>query len=190
MDKGVAVWTFAAMAAAIAGWLYVQPKDDTPGGAAPPATASASAHAEPADLDAGVDEFADEEDAGIDDLSLDLDAGFELPDGGDAPSLDDAPKSVRFGVVLVSYRGAQGAKEDARSRDEAKKLADELAALAKEDFAAAVKRGDKGSEEDAGEMFRGILEPAPEYELFRLEKDEVSEPFDTPRGFWIAKRLK
>lgn len=189
MDKGVAVWTFAAMAAAIAGWLYVRERDDTPMSTAATASASASVGSGAPDLDAGVDELEDE-DAGIDELSLDLDGGFELPDGGDLPSLDDAPKSVRFGVVLVTYKGAQGAKEDARSREEAEALADELAAVAKEDFDAAVKRGDKGSEADAGEMFRGILEPAPELELFKLEKDEVSAPFDTPRGFWIAKRLK
>jgi hypothetical protein len=39
-------------------------------------------------------------------------------------------------------------------------------------------------------MFRGILEPAPEYVLFMLEKDQVSDPVDTPRGLWIVKRLE
>ena len=32
-------------------------------------------------------------------------------------------------------------------------------------------------------MPRGMLEPAPEYVLFSLPKDGVSEPVDTPRGF-------
>ena len=104
------------------------------------------------------------------------------------PELSDAPKSVRFGVVLVSYAGAQGAPEDARGKEAARKIADELATLAKEDFDEAVKKGDKGSVVDAGRMFRRILEPEAEYALFSLNEGEVSGVVDTPRGFWIVKR--
>ena len=43
-------------------------------------------------------------------LELTLDAGLDGVDAGDLPSLDDAPKSVKFGAVLVRYSGAQGAK--------------------------------------------------------------------------------
>ncbi len=35
-----------------------------------------------------------------------------------------------------------------------------------------------------------MLEPAPEYVLFSLPKDGVSDPVDTPRGFWIVHRIE
>ena len=108
----------------------------------------------------------------------------------DPSSLSDAPKSVRFGVVLVQYKGAQGASPKTRSKNAAKQLATELAELAAEDFAAAVEKGDTGSAKDAGRMYRGILEPGPELALFKLEKGEISPPIDTPRGFWVGQRLK
>jgi parvulin-like peptidyl-prolyl isomerase len=123
------------------------------------------------------------------------DAGLSMPDGAEVPELGEVPPSVRFGAVLVQYAGAEDAKAkgpdgELRSKDEASKLADELAKLAREDFAEAVKKGDGGSTADAGVMFRGILEPAPEYVLFSLDKGAVSDPIDTPRGFWIVKRLE
>lgn len=104
--------------------------------------------------------------------------------------LSDAPKSVRFGVVLVQYKGAQGASPKTRAKKAAIRLATELSELAAEDFAAAVKQGDPGSVKNAGRMYRGILEPGPELALFKLKKGEVSPPIDTPRGFWVVKRLK
>jgi hypothetical protein len=119
------------------------------------------------------------------------DAGATLLSGEAAPSLPgDAPKSVVFGVILVQYRGAQGAPQTARSRDAALALAKQLAVDAKQDFKAAVGKGDKGSTENAGKIQRNFLEPAPEYVLFSLAKDAVSEPVDTPRGFWIVKRVE
>jgi hypothetical protein len=119
------------------------------------------------------------------------DAGGALLDGRAVPELEgEAPKSVAFGVVLVGYAGAQGAVPGARSRAEAEKVAAELAQLAKDDFKTAVDKGDPGSAANLGRMFRGVLEPAPEYVLFKLAKGEVSEPVDTPRGFWIIKRIE
>jgi hypothetical protein len=39
-------------------------------------------------------------------------------------------------------------------------------------------------------MHRGILEPAVEYLLFTLPKGTVyAEPIDTPRGYWIVRRI-
>jgi hypothetical protein len=136
-----------------------------------------------------------------------LDAGFledplllgllEGTEGGvpSAPSAGaalpaNAPKLVRFGVILVQYRGAQGAGQGARSRDEAAALARTLAEAAKTDFKAQVVKGDPGSLDDAGRIPRGVLEPGAELVLFTLEKGAVSEPLDTPRGFWIVKRLE
>jgi hypothetical protein len=119
------------------------------------------------------------------------DAGTTLIDGSPAPALaGNTPKSVVFGVILIEYKGAQGASPTARSRDAALELAKQLAADAKTDFKAAVAKGDKGSMENAGHMPRGMLEPAPEYVLFSLPKDGVSDPVDTPRGFWIVRRIE
>ncbi|HMR77135.1 MAG TPA: peptidylprolyl isomerase [Polyangiaceae bacterium] len=102
-----------------------------------------------------------------------------------------APKAVRFGVILVTYRGAQFAKGDARSKKEAQELAAQLAGEAQEDFEKAVKKGDKGSVLNAGRIPRGVLEPSIEQVLFTLEKGKVhDQPLDTPRGFWIVKRTE
>lgn len=118
------------------------------------------------------------------------DAGATLLDGALVPELSAEPKSLVFGVILVQYQGAQGARSGARSHDEAQQLAEQLAELAKNDFEAAVKKGDPGSTDNAGRMFRNILEPAPEFVLFSLEPGEVGGPVDTPRGFWVVKRIE
>lgn len=115
--------------------------------------------------------------------------GFMMPDGTPVPPLQPgAPKAVRFGVVLVAYAGAEDAPRGARTKHDALELAQKLAAQAKTDFHAAVRRGDEGSADDLGSMRRGVLEPAPEYVLFSLPQSGVSDPVDTPRGYWIIKR--
>lgn len=147
-----------------------------------PAADDAGAPApDPESADAGPDDQAD---AG-------QGVGRKLLNGEDPPALaGEAPKSVVFGVVLVQYKGAQGAPPGARSKDEALELAKTLAAEAATDFKATVAKGDKGSMENAGRIPRGILEPAPEYILFSLEKGSVGGPVDTPRGFWIVQRIE
>jgi parvulin-like peptidyl-prolyl isomerase len=123
---------------------------------------------------------------------LDLDAGPRAEADAADQAVDlppGAPKSVGFGVVLVTYAGVQFAPERARTKNEAKALAAQLLETAKGDFAAAVKKGDRGSTEDAGHIPRGVLEPAIEKALFTLGKGEVhGEPLDTPRGYWIVRR--
>jgi len=117
--------------------------------------------------------------------------GFKLPDGREAPPLPaDAPRVVRFGVVMIKYRGAQLAPDSAPLRELALERANGLVKIAREDFAAAVKAGDNGSYVDVGTIKRGILEPGTEYVLFTLPIGWTSEVLDTPRGFWIVKRLK
>ncbi|HTB77026.1 MAG TPA: peptidylprolyl isomerase [Polyangiaceae bacterium] len=126
---------------------------------------------------------------------VDAGLGATLPDGTPVPALPfTAPREVRFGVVLVSYSGAQpsagGGKPVARSRADARALAEKLLATAQQDFRAAVQQGDAGSSDDVGRVRRGVLEPAPEYVLFSLGVDAVAGPVDTPRGYWIVKRLE
>jgi hypothetical protein len=117
--------------------------------------------------------------------------GFRMPDGSEVPPLPDtAPKQVRFGVVLVTYVGAEQASLTARSKHDAQELAQKLAADARTDFHAAVRRGDDGSADDVGRIQRGVLEPVAEYVLFTLPTAGVSDPIDTPRGYWIAKRIE
>ncbi len=118
------------------------------------------------------------------------DAGITLLDGGLVPPLESAPKSVVFGVVVIRYQGAQGARAGTRSYAEARELAAELAELAQSDFEAAVSKGDPGSTGNAGRMFPDVLEPAPQYVLFSLAKGEVGGPVNTPTGFWVVKRLE
>jgi hypothetical protein len=125
----------------------------------------------------------------------DAGAGTRLPDGTVIPPLPpNTPRQVRFGVVLVSYADAQpspnGQAPNKRSKAEAKELAERLATEAQSDFHAAVQRGDVGSSDDVGHIRLGILEVAPEYVLFTLPVGGVSAPLETPRGYWIAKRLE
>jgi hypothetical protein len=121
--------------------------------------------------------------------------GGVLFDGTPIPPLPfNAPRQVRFGVVLVAYAGAQpsaaGGRLPTRSRPEARELATKLVQTAGQDFHAAVAQGDPGSSEDVGKVKMGILEPAPEYILFTLPVSAVGGPVETPRGYWIVKRLE
>jgi hypothetical protein len=93
-------------------------------------------------------------------------------------------------VVLVSYEGVEDAPRKARPKGEALALATKLAEEAKGDFHGAVQHGDSGSSDDVGVVTRGVLEPGPEGALFALPVGGVSGVIDTPRGFWIAKRLE
>lgn len=152
--------------------------------AAPPPSASA-----PAPIGSGAIESAVETA-----LSPDEGAGetFDiLPDGRKAPPLPDtAPQSVTFGVVQFAYDGAQFTQKGSRTKQQAKEKARSVVELAQKDFEAAVQKGDRGSRANVGRMHRGILEPAVEYVLFTLPKASVyAEPVDTPRGFWIVRRI-
>jgi len=129
------------------------------------------------------------------DVRADAGAGATMPDGTAVPPLPaSTPRQVRFGVVLVSYAGAQpsagGGRPAARSKADAKALADKLRVAAEQDFHAAVQQGDPGSADDVGRVKLGILEPAPEYVLFTLPVHGVGAPVDTPRGYWIVRRLE
>jgi hypothetical protein len=116
---------------------------------------------------------------------------FHLADGTIVPPLGPkAPKQVRFGVVLVAYEGAEGASPKAKSKADALAVANKLAEVAKTDFSVAVRAGDDGSAPDIGIVDRNILEPTSEAVLFALPVGGTSGVIDTPRGFWIVKRLE
>jgi hypothetical protein len=116
--------------------------------------------------------------------------GYRMLDGTPVPPLGEhAPREVTFGVIMITYAGAEAAPKNARTKPEALELAKKLASDAKTDFKGAVQRGDNGSSDNLGTMQRGVLEPAPEYALFSLPVGGVSEVVDTPRGFWIVRRI-
>jgi parvulin-like peptidyl-prolyl isomerase len=118
----------------------------------------------------------------------------ETDESGDAGSRNlpaGAPTSVSFGVVLFTYQGVQFAPPGARSKEEALEKAKAVVEEATKDFAEAVKKGDRGSTADAGRIPRGVLEPELELVLFTLEKGKVhAEPIDTPRGYWVVRRVQ
>lgn len=157
------------------------PKSSASARSAPNALPSGSAAAEAGSADATVGAARE----GV------VTEGFEtFPDGGKVPELPaSAPARVGFGAVIFTYHGSQGARSDARSKDDARKRAAETIELAQKDFTAAVAKGDHGSTTDAGRVPRGVLEPPIEYYLFSLEKGKVHpEPIDTPRGYWVLRR--
>ncbi|OJY26271.1 MAG: hypothetical protein BGO98_38540 [Myxococcales bacterium 68-20] len=173
---------------AVVGWMTyeaestrprVKPIVEATDAAAPPATETASAS-----TDAGAPAPAAEED---------LDAGLFLPSLslGDASVImpSGAPRSVKIGVVLVSFAGAEGASPSARSKSDALAIAERLGGEARSDFHRAVTSGDPGSADDIGRLPRGVLDPRTEVTVFGLAPGEISEVLETPRGFWIVKRI-
>lgn len=121
------------------------------------------------------------------------DGGLFLPSLslGDASVLPTTggPRSVKIGVVLVTFSGADGAPASARSKPDARALAERLAVDAKADFHHAVTSGDTGSADDIGRITRNILDPHTEAAVFALESGQVSEILETSRGYWIVKRI-
>jgi PPIC-type PPIASE domain len=122
-------------------------------------------------------------------LLADLPELEPVSDGGPSVLPSGAPRTVHLGVVLVTFQGAQGAPATARPKPEARDIADRLSADAKTDFHGAVQRGDNGSSDDIGRVPRGVLEGATEFVVFSLTPGSVSEVLETPRGFWIVKRI-
>lgn len=160
-----------AGAAALAG------ADAGSGGGASAAATAATASAS----DGGTGGGLDTGDGGLSLFGLTLDAGA-MPSG--------APRAVRLGVILVQWAGAEGASSTARAKPDALKRAAELAEQAKTDFKAAVKAGDSGSAEDIGRMPRNVLDARTEVVVFSLAAGDISEPLETPRGYWVVKRIE
>lgn len=121
-------------------------------------------------------------DGGLPSFALDLGDAGALPSG--------APRAVKIGIVLVQWQGAEGAATSTRPKAEALARARDLAREAKGDFRRAVTQGDPGSAEDIGRIPRGTLEPRTETVLFSLAPGDVSDVIETPRGYWIVKRIE
>jgi hypothetical protein len=169
--------------------LWTRIPSVAPAASAPPAAPTPSATTAPAPsatpaLEAAVETALTPDETGGE--------GFDLMlDGRKAPPLPaSAPQQVSFGVIVFGYQGAQFAAAGSRSKEQAKQKALAAVEEAKRDFSASVAKGDHGSTANAGRMPRGMLEPAAEYTLFTLGKGEVSAaPVDTPRGYWIVRRI-
>ena len=173
---------------AVIGWMTYEAESSRPrvkpiavatDAASPTTTETASAS-----TDAGAPAPAAEDD---------LDAGLFLPSLslGDASVImpSGAPRSVKIGVVLVAFAGAEGASPTARSKSDALAIAERLGGEARSDFHRAVTSGDPGSADDIGRLPRGVLDPRTEIAVFGLSPGEISEVLETPRGFWIVKRI-
>jgi PPIC-type PPIASE domain len=151
------------------------------------ARATASAGGSEGSSDAAAVATATTPEGGL--LLSDLKDMGDLGDAGPSTLPSGAPRNVHLGVVLVSYAGAQGAPATARAKTDAHELASRLAADAKTDFHGAVQRGDNGSSDDIGRVPRGVLEAPIELAVFTLAAGAVSDVIETPRGFWIVKRI-
>lgn len=112
----------------------------------------------------------------------------EVADGLTLPK--DAPRVVRLGVVLVAYAGAEGATGSAPSKKDAAARAATLLETARTNFSEAVRKGDPGSSDDIGRIPRGVLDPSTEVAVFRMKAADVSDVLETPRGYWIVKRIE
>lgn len=117
--------------------------------------------------------------------------------GGDKPAgATDKPEWITAQHVLVAYKGAKNAPATVkRSKDEAKKRAEEVATKAKagEDFTALVKEysDDAATLERLGSVGKfkpeNMVKPFSDA-AFALKVDGVSDPVETPFGFHVIKR--
>jgi NIMA-interacting peptidyl-prolyl cis-trans isomerase 1 len=126
-------------------------------------------------------------------------AGFViLRREADESSTPAGPTQVGARHILVSFRGAQSAQPTVtRSREEARSLAAQIAAMARDgahDWVAlhAEHSDEPGSPEggDLGLFGRGEMVPAFERAAFALEVDAISDPVESPFGFHVIQRTR
>jgi len=187
MQRSTAALLGLGFLAALTGVILISHDSPKPDPAKAKPTASAAPSAKPAASASASVDAGTPDDAG----AVPFTEGFEtFADGGKVPDLpNSAPQQLSFGVVQFTYQGAQFAGSDARSKELSRQKAEATLELAKQDFAAAVSKGDRGSTSDAGRIPRGVLEPPIEYVLFTLDKRTVYPTvIDTPRGYWIVRR--
>lgn len=116
-----------------------------------------------------------------------------------APSARQAapPEQIAAQHILIAWKGATNAPASIkRSKVDAKKRADEVAAKAKEkgaDFSALVgeytdDEGTKGRQGSLGKFAKSKMSPAFADAAFALAVDQVSDPVETPFGYHVIKR--
>lgn len=118
------------------------------------------------------------------------------PSASVAPSATAPPDAVAAQHVLVAWKGAQGApKSVTRSKADAKKIADDVAARAKngEEFSALVAQysDDPGSKErqgSVGKFTREKMTKAFSDAAFALPVGGVSGAVESPFGYHVIKR--
>jgi hypothetical protein len=198
MADTVQRWSSIAVGVAtivLAGYLTIESTNATPrrepsaGDAGLAAIDASAAGTDGSGASAAMNDF-DASGALVADLDADIGASSSLTLALDAAAPPTGgPRTVKVGVVLVSWQGAENAGTNTRPKADALTKAQELAAIAKTDFRRAVTQGDPGSAEDIGRIPRGTLDPRTESVLFTLPSGEVSDVIETQRGFWIVKRL-
>ena len=121
--------------------------------------------------------------------------GFVIVQRNEAPQ--GGPLSIGARHILVAYKGAQrAAPEVTRTRDEARALAQQIAAEARagKDWAGLWKQysNEPGGRDggDLGVFGRGQMVPAFEHAAFDLKVGQISEVIETPFGFHVIQRLK
>lgn len=110
---------------------------------------------------------------------------------------DITPDEIAASHILISYQGAERSSAT-RTKDEAKKLAEEVLAKVSApgaDFAALAREysDEPGARErsgDLGAFKKGAMAPAFEEAAFKLKVGEISGVAETPFGFHIIKRTK
>ncbi len=115
----------------------------------------------------------------------------------DIPDPDD-PEEIAASHILVSYKGADRADAKiTRSREDAKKRAEELLQQAKADDADFAKLAEANSDGpsktkggDLGTFKKGAMHKNFEAAAWKLKVGEVSDIVETPFGFHIIKRTK
>ncbi len=114
-----------------------------------------------------------------------------------APSTPPAPpEAIAAQHVLVAWKGAKNAPASVtRSKADAKKRADEVAAKAKSgaDFTALVAEytddeATKSRQGNLGKFTKAKMTPAFADAAFALKVDEVSAPVETAFGYHVIKR--
>jgi hypothetical protein len=198
MADTVQRWSSIAVGVAtivLAGHLTIESTNATPrrepsaGDAGLAAIDASAAGTDGSGASAAMNDF-DASGALVADLDADIGASSSLTLALDAAAPPTGgPRTVKVGVVLVSWQGAENAGTNTRPKADALTKAQELAAVAKTDFRRAVTQGDPGSAEDIGRIPRDTLDPRTEAVLFTLPSGEVSDVIETQRGFWIVKRL-
>lgn len=189
MDASTQLWLNRLVGLAVVGLVGYLTIEATPTGAPKAPTSKESSSASAPAADAGAPAPSAPADAGPTEVTMPLSLTLGAdPDGGVLSAT--APRTVRLGVVLVAWAGAEGARPAAPGKPEAFLKARRLADLARTDWNGAVKEGDPESSLDIGRIPRRVLDARTEVAVFNLAPGEVSEPLETPRGYWVVKRIE